>query len=56
MVINDSKSTSFSSTSGLLSSYENIYWIVGGLFKKGDKFNLNKKYYKNITDYIIGSN
>ena len=55
-IINDSKSTSFSSTSGLLSSYENIYWIVGGLFKKGDKFNLNKKYYKNITAYIIGSN
>ena len=55
-IINDSKSTSFSSTNGLLSSYENIYWIVGGLFKKGDKFNLNKKYYKNITAYIIGSN
>ena len=44
-IINDSKSTSFSSTNGLLSSYENIYWIVGGLYKKGDKFLLKK----NIT-------
>ena len=55
-IINDSKSTSFSSTTGLLSTYKNIYWIVGGILKKGDKFNLNKKYYKNITAYIIGLN
>ena len=55
-IINDSKSTSFSSTSGLLSSYNNIYWIVGGKFKKGDKFILEKKYYKNIKAYIIGLN
>ena len=55
-IINDSKSTSFSSTIGLLTSYRNIYWIVGGMFKKGDKFNIHKKYYKNITAYIIGSN
>ncbi len=56
MIINDSKSTSFSSTVGLLSSYRNIYWIVGGLFKKGDRFNLKKKYLKNIKAYIIGLN
>ncbi len=55
-IINDSKSTSFSSTLGLLSTYKNIYWIVGGKHKKGDEFNLNYKYYKNITAYIIGSN
>ena len=54
-IINDSKSTSFSSTNGLLSNYKNIYWIVGGLFKKGDKFILEKKYHKNIKAYIIGS-
>ncbi len=53
-IINDSKSTSFSSTNGLLSSYKNIYWIVGGMIKKGDKFILKKKYYKNIRAYIIG--
>ena len=56
LIINDSKSTSFSSTKGLLSSYKNIYWIVGGKYKKGDKFNLQKKYYKNISAYIIGLN
>ena len=55
-IINDSKSTSFSSTTGLLSTYKNIHWIVGGMFKKGDKFSLNKKYYKNINAYIIGIN
>ena len=53
-IINDSKSTSFSSTKGLLSTYKNIYWIVGGMFKKGDTFILEKKYYKNIKAYIIG--
>ncbi len=53
-IINDSKSTSFSSTIGLLSEYKNIYWIVGGEYKKGDRFKLNKKYYKNISAYIIG--
>ncbi len=55
-IINDSKSTSFSSTNTLLSTYENIYWIVGGMFKKGDKFALKKKYYKNVKAYIIGLN
>ena len=55
-IINDSKSTSFSSTIGLLSTYENIYWIVGGVFKKGDKFDIDKKYYNNIKAYIIGRN
>ena len=53
---NKISSTSFSSTLGLLSTYKNIYWIVGGKHKKGDEFNLHCKYYKNITAYIIGSN
>ena len=55
-IINDSKSTSFSSTTGLLSTYKNIHWIVGGQFKKGDKFKLERKYYKNIDAYVIGIN
>ena len=55
-IINDSKSTSFSSTNSLLSNHKKIYWIVGGMFKKGDKFVLEKKYYKNIKAYIIGLN
>ena len=55
-IINDSKSTSFSSSIGLLSTYKNIYWIVGGMHKKGDKLNLEKKFYRNINAYIIGLN
>jgi len=43
MIINDSKSTSFSSTIPLLELNKNIYWILGGLAKKGDKLKLNKK-------------
>ena len=53
-VINDSKSTSLSSTKPLLESYKNIYWILGGLAKKGDKLNLDKKYYKKIKAFIFG--
>ena len=53
-VINDSKSTSFSSSLNLLKSYKNIFWIVGGLAKKGDRLNLPRKYYKNINCDIYG--
>ena len=54
LIINDSKSTSFSSTLPLLESYENIYWILGGLAKKGDKLKLNKKFFPNIRAYVYG--
>ena len=54
LIINDSKSTSFSSTVPLLESYKNIYWILGGLAKKGDKFKLNKKYFSNIKAFVYG--
>ena len=53
-IINDSKSTSFASSLSLLKSYKNIYWLVGGIPKKGDIFNLEKKYFKNINAYIFG--
>jgi len=53
-IINDSKSTSFSSTKILLESFENIYWILGGLAKKGDKLDLDKKYFEKINAYIYG--
>ena len=56
LIINDSKSTTFSSTVGLLYFYSNIFWIVGGKYKKGDKLNLKRKYPKNIKAYIIGTN
>ena len=54
--INDSKATSFVATQSALSSLKNIYWILGGLPKKGDKFNLSK--YKNniIKCYLTGKN
>ena len=55
-IINDSKATSFSSSTSILKSISNVYWIVGGLAKKGDKFLLNKKNCKNIKAYIFGKN
>ena len=54
IIVNDSKSTSFSSSINLLKSYQNIFWLVGGLYKKDDKFNLQKQYFKNIKVYIFG--
>jgi UDP-N-acetylmuramoylalanine--D-glutamate ligase len=56
IIINDSKSTNFSSSINLLKSYTNIFWLVGGIPKKGDVFALPKKYYKNIKVYIYGNN
>ena len=53
-IINDSKATSFSSSESLLKSLDNVYWIVGGLAKKGDKLLWNKKNNKNIRAYIFG--
>lgn len=55
-IINDSKSTSFSSSLNLLMSYKNILWLVGGMPKKGDKLELPKRYYHNIKSYIFGKN
>jgi UDP-N-acetylmuramoylalanine--D-glutamate ligase len=55
-IINDSKSTSFSSSIGVLKANKNIYWLLGGIYKKGDKFNLPKKYFSNIKAYIYGNN
>ncbi len=55
-VINDSKSTSFSSSIGLLKSNQNIYWLLGGIYKKGDKLKLPKKYFNNIKAFIYGKN
>ena len=34
----------------------NIYWLLGGIPKKGDKFDLSKVYYKNIKGFIFGTN
>jgi UDP-N-acetylmuramoylalanine--D-glutamate ligase len=55
-IINDSKATTFSSSASLLKSLSNVYWIVGGQGKKGDKLLLSKKNCKNIKAYIFGAN
>ena len=54
--INDSKATSFKATETALNGLKNIYLILGGLPKRGDKIKL-MKFKKNITKcYIIGKN
>jgi UDP-N-acetylmuramoylalanine--D-glutamate ligase len=55
-IINDSKSTSFSSSENILSSLKKVYWIVGGIPKKGDKFSINKSKCLNFKAYIFGNN
>ena len=56
LIINDSKSTSFSSSKGILKAHQNIFWLLGGIPKKGDKFLLPKKYLGNIKAFIYGKN
>ena len=55
-IINDSKATSFSSSASILKSLSNVYWIVGGLPKKGDKLLLPRSHCKNSKAYIFGKN
>ena len=55
-IINDSKSTSFSSSIPILKNKLNIYWLLGGIPKKGDKFKLPEKYFPNIKAFIYGKN
>ena len=52
-IINDSKSTSYSSTIEMLKNDNSIYWLIGGIPKKGDKFNLSRRFFKNIRGYIF---
>jgi UDP-N-acetylmuramoylalanine--D-glutamate ligase len=40
----------------MLKRKNNIYWLLGGIPKKGDIFNLPQNYYKNIRGFIFGSN
>ena len=56
LIINDSKSTSFSSSISILKVYQNIFWLIGGVYKRGDKFYLPKKYHNNIKAFIFGKN
>ncbi len=54
--INDSKATSFNATKYALASTKNIYWILGGLPKKNDRFYLKNFKKDIIKSYIIGKN
>ena len=54
--INDSKATSFEASKFALKNSKNIYWIVGGLPKKGDSFILKNIKKNIIKSYIIGKN
>ena len=54
--INDSKATSFDASLQSLTNYNKIYWIVGGLPKYQDHFNLKKVTKKIVKAYIIGKN
>ncbi len=54
--INDSKATSFKATEPALTGLKNIYWILGGLPKKGDRIRLTKCKKNIIKCYLIGKN
>ena len=55
-LINDSKSTSYSSSVNILKSLKRVYWIIGGIPKVGDKFLMKKKECLNFRCYIFGKN
>ena len=52
--INDSKATTFEATKFALKNNKNIFWIVGGQPKIGEKFKLKKIKKNIIKTYIIG--
>ena len=54
LCVNDSKATSFDACLQSLSNYNKIYWIIGGLPKYRDHFNLKKIKKKIVKAYIIG--
>ena len=52
--INDSKATSFDSTKHALKKNKNIFWILGGLPKIRDKFDLQEVSSNIVKSFIIG--
>jgi len=56
LCINDSKATSFDASLQSLMNYNNIYWILGGISKYQDRFNLQQVKQKIVKVYIIGKN
>ena len=55
-LINDSKLTSYSSSTNILKSLKKVYWIVGGIPKLDDKFLMSKNQCSYIKAYIFGKN
>ena len=53
-LINDSKATTFEASKYALQSNKNIFWIVGGLPKLGDKFILKDVKKNIIKSFVIG--
>ena len=53
--INDSKATSFHASKFALKSNNNIFWILGGMPKQGEKFNLGGIKNNIVKSYIIGN-
>ena len=39
----------------MLKNLKNVYWILGGIPKKGDKLNLSKKNCKNLKTFAFGN-
>jgi UDP-N-acetylmuramoylalanine--D-glutamate ligase len=39
-----------------LKKNKRIYWLLGGINKKGDKLNLSRQYFKNIKAFVYGKN
>ena len=56
LCVNDSKATSFDASLQSLSTFNKIFWIVGGLPKRQDHFDLGKVSKNIIKAYIIGKN
>ena len=56
LCVNDSKATSFDASLQSLLNYNKIYWIVGGLPKYQDYFNLKIVKKKIVKAYIVGEN
>jgi len=54
LCINDSKATSFDASLQSLLNFNKIYWIVGGLPKHQDYFDLKKVKKRIVKAYIIG--
>ena len=55
-LVNDSKATSFASSMSILKTLDEVYWIIGGVPKIGDKFLLSRADCSNFKAYVFGKN